>query len=294
MHKHTVRWREKMMKKQTDFTFDEAKEIAIRNLSILASFAESMHDQLIGKVPLQLAIVLRTIEAKVRKASEPCLSDLEIRQVWDFAQYLIQVNPELTLQLSQFWKLYDNVLKRLSSKLSGPGYALQNMIAQLRPRIEIADTLAESIVSAVKSNTSNILSPVALLLIHLVRTETIEYALRKQLKDAIETHDLQGKYDVEIICSVQGKVRKGQEWRTDVRAIRDATAHGQFKIHSSKNDWEVQFDNDEDGYNFHKRFSRKEFTKFFDLHTFLYKFQLHLLIILELLPILATHFHKRS
>lgn len=282
------------MKKQTDFTFDEAKEVAVRNLSVLASFAESMHDQTIGKVPLEWAIVLRTIEAKVRKTSGPCLSDLEIKQIWDFAQQLIQANPDLNLQLSQFWKLYDSVLKILGSKPSGPGYALQNMIAQLRRRIGTADTLAESIVLAVKSNTSNILSPVALLLIHLVRTETIEYALRKQLRDAIETHGLQGEYDVEVICSVQDKVPKGQQWRTDVRAIRDATAHGQFEIHSSGNDWEVQFDNDEEGYSFHKRFSRKEFTKFFDLHTVLYKFQLHLMIILELLPILATHFHKRS
>lgn len=282
------------MKKQTDFTLDEAKHAAVHHLSLLASFAESMHDQLFDRVPLEWAITLRTIEAKVRKTSGPCLSYFEIRQVWDFAQQLIQANPDLTVKLSQFWKLYDDVLKILGSRRSFPGYAPQNVITQLRPRIEMADTLAESIVSAVKNNVSNILSPVALLLVHLVRTETIEYALRKQLEDAIQSHDLQGKYDAEFICSVQSKVRKGTEWRTDVRAIRDATAHGQFKIHSSENDWEVEFDNSEEGYNFHKRFSRKEFTKFFDLHTVLYKFQLHLLIILELLPILATHFYEQS
>ena len=81
---------------------------------------------------------------------------------------------------------------------------------------------------------------------------------------------------------------------TDVRAIRDATAHGRFKIHMLGNDWMIEFDNDEEGYSFCKRFSQKEFTKFFDMHTLLYKLQLHLLVILELLPILATHFHKQS
>ena len=255
------------MKKQTDFTLDEAKNAAIHHLSLLASFVENMHDQFFDKMPFEWAITLRTIEAKVRKTSGPCLSYFETKQVWDFGQQLIQANPDLTVQLSQFWKLYDDVLKTLGSRKSVPGYAPQNVITQLRRRIEMADTLAESIVSAGKGDVSNILFPVALLLVHLVRTETIEYALRKQLEEAIQSHDLQGKYDAEFVCSVQSKVRKGTEWRTDVRAIRDATAHGQFKIHSSGNDWQVEFNNSEEGYNFHKRFSRKEFIKFFDLHS---------------------------
>lgn len=282
------------MKKQTDFTLDEAKKAATYHLSMLASFMESMHDQLVSKVPLNWAITLRTIEAKVRKTSNPCLSHSEIRQIWDLAQQLIQANPDITLQLSLFWDLYDDVLKILGSNRNVPGYAPQNVINQLRPRIKNADALAERIVSTVKNSVSDIRSPVALLLVHLVRTETIEYSLRKQLDDAIKRHGLQGKYDVEIICSVGNKVRKGDEWRTDVRAIRDSTAHGQFEIHSSGDDWEIKFDNNEEGYNFHKRFSKKEFTKFFDLHTMLYKFQLHLLIIIELLPILVTHFYKQT
>lgn len=280
------------MKKQTDFTLDEARDAATHNLCALANFAENMHDQFFDKFPLEWAITLRTIEAKVRKASGPCLSYFEIRQLWDFAQQLIKANPDLTLQLSQFWNLYDNVLKILGSTQSVPGYAPRKVIDQLWPRIERAEKLAESIVLAAKRQVSNILSPAALLLVHLVRTETIADAMRRQLEDAIRVHGLQGKYDVEVICSVQSKVRKGTKWKTDIRAIRDATAHGHFKIHSLGNHWEVEFDNNEKGYNFHKRFSRKEFTKLFDLHTLLYKFQLHLLIILELLPILTTHFYS--
>ena len=282
------------MKKQTEYTFDEAKKAAIERLSVLANFAESLHDKSLDKALFQWVIKLRTIEAKVGKASGRCLSKLEIEQIWRFGQELIRGNPYLNSQLSQFWNLYDDILKKLRLTRSSTGYAPRAVIGQLKPRIKRADALAESIVSATQSEVSTILSPAGLLLVHIVRTESIGYALLKQLKDAVEKHGLQDKYDVETICSVQSKVKKGPEWRTDVRAIRDATAHGRFKIHLLENDWAIDFDNDEKGYSFHKSFSRKEFTKFFDLHTLLYKLQLHLLIIIELLPILTTHLYEPS
>lgn len=277
------------MKKQTEYTFHEAKKAATERLSILAKFAESLYDRFHDQALFEWVITLRTIEARITKASGRCLSDSEIKQIWGFGQELIRGNPYLNPQLSQFWNLYHDIFKKLRSTESSPGYALGGVIAQLRSRIKRADTLAESIVSAARSQVFNVLSPAAFLLVHVVRTETVEYALRKQFKDAVKRHGLESKYDVKAMCSIESKVEKGAEWRTDVRAIRDAIAHGWFKICLLENDWAIEFDNDEEGYSFHKRFSRKEFTKFFDLHTLLYKIQLHLLIILELLPILTTH-----
>lgn len=220
----------------------------------------------------------------------------EIKQIRDFGQQLIGSTSDLNFQLSQFWNLLHDVLMKLSSIKSSPGYALQGEIDRVISRIESVDMLAEKIVLAARSQVSNVLSPAAFLLAHIIRTETIDacmHALRKQLNDAVQKHGLEGKYDVEVICSVQSKVKKGADWRSDVRAIRDAVAHGHFKIRLVKNGWAIDFDNNEGGYSFHKSFSRKEFTKFFDLHTLLYKLQLHLLIILDLLPILATHLYKQ-
>lgn len=281
------------MKKQTEYTFEEAKKAAIESLSDLADFAESLHEQFLDKALLQWVITLRTIKTKVRKASGRCLSKLDIEQIWRFGKQLIQSNPDLSSQLSQFWNLYHDVLKKLHTEKSSPGYAPRGVIGKLRPQIERADALAQNIVSVARNQVSDVLSAAALLLVHVVRTETIEYALRKQLDDAVEKHDLKSGYDVEAICSVQSKVKKGAEWRTDVRAIRNAAAHGQFKIVTLENEWAIEFDNDEKGYSFHKRFSRKEFMRFFDLHTLLYKLQFHLLIILELLPILTTHLYEQ-
>lgn len=282
------------MKKQTEYTFKEARDTAKQSLSALASFAESLHSQFLDKTLLEWAISLQEIATKVKNASGPCLSDSEIKLVWGFGQELIAANPELASQLAQFWSLYSDIVHILRLKKSSPGYAPRAIISQLGPRIDQVETLAESMVSAGKSQASGILFPTALLLVHVVRTETIEFALLKQLEDAVEKHSLKDKYDVKSIVSVESKVKKGNDWRTDIRAIRDATAHGQFRIQLLENDWAIDFNNDGKGYAFHKRFSRKEFMKFFDLHTMLYKFQLHLLIILESLTILATHFHVRT
>jgi hypothetical protein len=133
---------------------------------------------------------------------------------------------------------------------------------------------------------------------HIDRTEKIEYLIRKQLKDAINRYHLKN-YDIETICSVKQKVKKyneelkRDEWRTDVRAIRDSIAHFQYNIRKIGNGFEIIFDNDKMGYNFHETFSLKDFYRFFDLHTLLYKFQLYLLIIIELLPIVATSLLKK-
>lgn len=278
------------MKKQTDFTFDEAKEATVGKLAMLASFAESLHVAFPDKALLEWIRILRMIEEKVDSSSKSCLSKSEIKMVYDFGQELTRCNPDLNSQLTQFWSLYHDVFKMLGSRRNGQGYSLQSLIDRSRSRINVADALAETIVSVARKKTSNLLSPAAFLLVHIVRTETIEYVWKTQLNDAIERHGLKGRYDIEAMCSVQSKVKRGDRWQTDVRAIRDATAHGRFEIKRVRNDWEIEFHNETGGYHFHKRFSRKEFTKFFDLHTMLYKLQLHLVVILELLPILTTHF----
>jgi len=281
------------LKVQTEFTFDEAKKEVVERLSVLAKFAENLHDQYLLETLEQWVIVLRTIEAEIRKASRPCLLDSEIEQIWRFGQQLIVLKPDLEPQLSQFWSLYQEVYDILRRK-SSSGYDLKSVINELEPKIDSVDKLSSNIVLSAKNRISDILSPAALLLIHLIRTESIEHALRRQLEDAIIKFGLKGKYDVLAICSVHSKVQKGREWRTDVRAIRDAIAHGHFKIEMLDRDWLIEFSHNEQGYKFNQRFSCAKFLELFDLHTLLYKLQLHLFIVLELLPILATHLRKQQ
>jgi len=285
------------MRKQTDFSFDKAKSVATHHLLELARFMENMHNTLPSKVPLNWAIELQTLEMKVSQASSPCLHEYDIRQIWDLAQQLIQANPDTTQQLTQFWNLYAEVFKILKSNPKNTGYAPRGIVIDNWTRIVNADSLAENLVLDVRNNPSSFAFPVALLLAHVVRAETVGFAIWKQLSDVAKKFGLKGKYDIELICSVQTTVvkynrrTKQNELTSDVKATRDSIAHGHFLIHKIADGYEIEFNNNE--YPFHKLFSKREFEKFFDLCTILYKFQLCLLIIIELLPILTTHLLKK-
>jgi hypothetical protein len=84
-----------------------------------------------------------------------------------------------------------------------------------------------------------ILTPMSLLLIHLIRTETIEHIIVKQISHAVNQFGLTEKYDVFEMCSITHKVQKGKKWVTDVRALRDAIAHGHFHVKTGEKDWSI-------------------------------------------------------
>jgi hypothetical protein len=285
------------VKKQTDFTFDEAKKVAIHHLSEVANFMENLNNMFPSKVPLLWAIHLRTIEAKVNQSSNPCLIEKEIELIQDLAKSLIHGNPDAVQQLTQFWNLHVEVLQIVSANPKTYDNVPENILNKNASRIAKGDALAEKLVLEAKNNPSTFTSPVTLLLAHVVRTETVEYAFWKHLTNIVERFGLTN-YNVALICSVYGAVNKYNkrtkqyELRSDVRAIRDSIAHGHFLIRKSANSYEIEFDNED--YPFHKVFSTKEFYKFFDLHTILWKTQFTLLFIIELLPILTTHFLKKS
>jgi hypothetical protein len=284
-------------KKQTDFNFNEAKKAATHHLSIIASFMEDMNNNFPKSVPLDWAILLRKLEIKISQASSPCLNSVDIKQIDDLGKQLVQGNPDTTKQLELFYNLYVEAFSILKSNPK-MGYAPQGIIDNELARIKNADELSENLVSEAKTNRSTFAFPLALLLAHVVRAETIGYAIWKQLCDVIDNFQKLGltKYsvdDLELMCSVHNTVIKGKkrEVRSDVKAIRDSIAHGNFSIHKVADTYEIEFNNS--NYPFHKVYSMKEFAQFFDLYTMLYKRQLALLFIIELLPILTTHFLKK-
>ncbi|MCW4023341.1 MAG: hypothetical protein NWF02_09305 [Candidatus Bathyarchaeota archaeon] len=238
---------------------------------------------------------MKTFKMRLNKASSPCLFNKDVQTIFELAQQLINVNPDIAHQLTLFWNLYDTAFAILKSNPKITEYSPSGIINDNLTRIKNADLLAEKLVSEVKSTPSTVAFPLAFLLAHVVRAETISYAIWKQLNDVVEKFEKLGlkKYDVELICSVQNTVTKynkrtkRNELRSDVKAIRDSIAHGHFSFRKNTGGYEIEFDNGE--YPFHRLFSKKDFEKFFDSYTLLYKFQLTLLNLIELLPILSTH-----
>lgn len=254
------------LKKQTDFTFDEAKKAATHHISIVASFMEDMSDNFPKAVPYDWAILLKQLELKVNQSSNPNLNIYEIKQVDDLAKQLIHANPDTEKQLEQFWDLYAEVYRLLQVNPNN-GYAPQGIIDDELDRIRTADTLAERLVLEAK-NRSTYEFVLALLLAHVVRTETIGYAIWKQLCDVIETFKKIGltKFTIdntEFMCSVNGTFLnfKNKQVRSDVKTIRDSIAHAHFKIQKVGQSYGIEFNNKH--YRFEKTYSLKEFGMIF-------------------------------
>ena len=110
----------------------------------------------------------------------------------------------------EFRKLYLGVLKKLKSDPTVGGFELQGILQDNWSEIKNADSNAESLVSEInkEKNGYNYTTINAILNSHINRVERIEHFTIKQLNYAVKVSDLNG-YDIEAMCSVRHKVKKG-------------------------------------------------------------------------------------
>jgi len=281
-------------KNQTEFTLAEARIEALDDLESVIDFARNLGNET-GTSPLAVwAAVLEDLRNKVRVIAGPSLTKSEIQRVWEFGQKLITGIPDIAFQLSTFWSLHEAISARLQGSSDGErGYQPQERIAELSRRIDDADRFGMVVVREAQQS-AGVLALGAILMVHIARVDTIEYALMKQLEEAVRRFKLEGEFDPAAMCSVEGKVsvqRDGKtQWRTDVRAIRDAAAHFRFRFEIGQNGWAIEFSNHDRGYQFERKFTRKQLMRFFDTHTLLYKSQLAMLKLSMIVHVLITHF----
>jgi hypothetical protein len=133
----------------------------------------------------------------------------------------------------------------------------------------------------------------AILLTIIIRSEAHEYVLGQILQRAKNV--TKDQIDIVDLLSVTHKEPKEKSGRqvfvTDMRAIRDATAHAKFIIENDPSgDFSISFSNTERGYSFHKKYSRRELLYFYqdyDRMTIIYT---RLLIIRTLRSFLSSYF----
>jgi hypothetical protein len=114
----------------------------------------------------------------------------------------------------------------------------------------------------IRKNDLFILDIPTILLTIMIRSEAHEYVLGKILGRVKEI--TKNQIDIPELLSVIGRVPKGNEYKPDTRAIRDATAHAKFKIESDfTGDFIISFNNTDEKYSFHQTFSRKALLKFY-------------------------------
>jgi hypothetical protein len=153
-------------------------------------------------------------------------------------------------------------------------------------KVNSVKAITKLIVTEVLKNPNNILSITSTLLTLTILVETHEYELMNILKKMDKSTRL--NMDIEGLLSVESKVKKDNQWRTDVRAIRDAIAHAKFKINSTN--YQITFENIGKGYNFVLTKTGEELLFFYQDYDKMLYLQSKLLSITLLIALLKADF----
>ncbi len=127
-----------------------------------------------------------------------------------------------------------------------------------------------------------------ILLTVMIRIETHEHIMFEMLDRASKV--INKDIDMQDLFSINSKVKRGKEDRTDSRAIRDATAHAHFKVSANTTgDYIIKFENNDKGWKFNKEFSRQDLIIFYQDFDLLYGFYVRLISLKLLYGFLMTH-----
>lgn len=124
-----------------------------------------------------------------------------------------------------------------------------------------------------KDNKFKLLDISTILLIIIVRTESHEHSLMQLLNRAKTKTN--SSTNIPLLLSVENAILKDKEYKSDARAIRDATAHNHFAVVGDDNhDYIITFSNYDRKWQFYKKFSRidllcyyQDFDRLFILYT---------------------------
>jgi hypothetical protein len=256
-----------------------AKQYVIHGIDKQKKFASAMNVKYPNCGFKPYVQKLTKLENIIQNASGPCLSSNQIDEFENFAHYLSSnhcfINNYFAREcflskLHQFWNLRQTIIStdgkteeiilwRLDKKDT-----FQEKTDAIKASIERdhqVNKTADYIVNAVLTESISILSLASILLILIIRVEAHEYEIENMI--AMAKNYVYLNYDIPEMCSVDSKVQKGNDWRSDIRAIRDAISHAHFSIDYSDKGYKIHFQNSKDGYNFDKVFTEKELLLFY-------------------------------
>jgi len=208
--------------------------------------------------------------------SEPFLDRSQIeKHCLPMVNQMIHWNGNYESQLSQFWRAYIDISERSTDPL-GFRYNPRELLDENIRKIEEANAIFNHCYSRFEDNPTDKTVLYALFYAHILKVETVEYSLKTQLEQLLKKFNIFNKYDTAQIFSVRNKIPKKNEFRTDVRAIRDALTHHKYTLEDS-NTVTIHFINDKNGYNFNQKYTSDEFLQFMADTELLYRSQINLI-----------------
>jgi hypothetical protein len=248
-------------------TFDESKTLMLSNIEALQELAATYESYFPGIGFANDHANLRLLEQKMLQMKSPELSISDVEQLEILANHITTgsfpkvyfKSKTIPSRLPIFWDISKKFMEEYWTK-KNRNLDVTDKALKTLPRVNAANDITNYIMKEIPADPNSAMCITSYMLVHIIRTEAHEKAVHESLKNAIKEMNLQG-HDVADLCSIDSRVPRNTTYESDVRAIRNAIGHGQFSI--SKNDGllEIDFHNNEDGYNFNKLMTGYEFLE---------------------------------
>lgn len=260
-----------------EMSFEEQKKLCLVELNGIINFGINVEKQLRNSGFLHPVAKIMELKERIEKTESRFLSRKEIDDYCiPMLNQLIVWNKQNQNQLEKFWKACMEIGNKSSEDQSDFLYNPREMFDENIKKIQSANSLFLYCHDKFQENSKEKSFIYALFYAHILKTETWEYSMKKQLDKLLAKFNLSRKYDSAEIFSSFAKIPKGKGFRTDARAIRDSLAHYQYEIDFSDT-LKIKFHSSQDGYSFDKTFTKEEFLSYLQNTDNLYKSQLNLI-----------------
>src|SRR5579872_513324 len=261
------------------FSFNEAQTICLKAFKYVLSFVKGIDAWVPSAGFAQPIANFETLMSKIQQTKGPFLTqteyDVYIKPILD---KIVTWRPAVANQLLKFWDAQNTVGKIAAGDPSKPQYNPMDKAIEAIEEMAEASKIYLRATDMVVKHPQERLFLYALFHSHILRTETVEYAIRKDFESIINQFNLQTKYDLYEIFSVESKVaNRTGGFNTDARAIRDAFGHFQYKISNVGTSWEIEFLTTRPGFFYNKKFTANEFLTLMENTDLLYKSILYLI-----------------
>lgn len=266
-----------------------ARDYAIKSLDIVKKYLENLNSQEYRLDRENSIIGLEELKLRVIEKSPPLThySQADVL-ITTAVNQIIHTREDVSSKLNSFYTAH---LKMADLAVSqNKKYQPQQFFDKNYKKILDVDKRYQSLAKVIsKDKTDDVKRVYSIFYIHILKTEVIEYSFLEQFKNLLEEFNVTQKYDPEDIFSATNKVRKGNEWRTEARAIRDALTHNKYALEINNSSWKITFDNTDSGYNFHKTFTNSEFYKYMNNTDTIYRGSMMLLKAFVSLILIKQH-----
>lgn len=206
---------------------------------------------------------------------------LETKQIDDACNLFVKtiiydLDSQLSNQLESYWSMIMDLGKKaFNSPQSQAGFHPMNIALKSKEALYRSDQLQRE---AERTNSSKSESMLLRFYSHIVRTNSIEHCLLREIETSLVQFKIENSHDTKKMFSVSNSVPKGSSSVTDARAMADALSYGKYGITTDGQNMTVAILNDENGYRFQRELSEYELGKTQRSFSLLYRCQIMLLL----------------